>query len=322
MRTTLITLGLVLLIGSGFFAFLYFTASTDTEKWFATTEAPPTSSYTEMVMSAQEIEKNDVAYANAAVREQDITICEQITSTEKKVNCQDMIHASIAQSTDNIESCRALSQTGMVVLCEDNIYVARAQTKGDKKQCDAVRSTSLKSYCDEQVDTERLKIALENNTLSQSFCRSLVDDIQSECERSLVRTDNTMIYAIAVEERDPKKCDTLTDDTFRVNCHDAVVLQLAFAEKNTDYCESISDATKKAYCQNTLYKQSDAARFQDIVAGGDIAGCNSLSDKKLQYQCSDMITLAQVRQTRDEALCANLFNTGMQFACAQIANAQ
>lgn len=130
------------------------------------------------------------------------------------------------------------------------------------------------------------------------------------------------MYALALEQRDPQKCKTLTDETFRTNCYDAVVLQLAFTEKNADHCESITDTTKKTYCQSTLYKQSDAARFQDIVAGGDIAGCNTLSDKKLQYQCSDMITLAQVRETHNEALCSNLFNTGMQFACSQIANAQ
>lgn len=35
-----------------------------------------------------------------------------------------------------------------------------------------------------------------------------------------------------------------------------------------------------------------------------------------------MITLAQVRESHNADLCSNLFNSGMQFACAQIANAQ
>ncbi len=97
------------------------------------------------------------------------------------------------------------------------------------------------------MDTERLKIALEDNTLSQSFCRSLVDEVKSECNYSLARTDNTTIYAIALEQKDPQKCKTLTDETFRANCYDAVILQLAFSEKNADYCDSITDGTKKTY---------------------------------------------------------------------------
>ena len=132
--------------------------------------------------------------------------------------------------------------------------------------------------------------------------------------------DSTTAYADALAKKDPTLCDALTDEALRHNCHDAIVLQIALAEKNTDFCETIIDTTKKLYCENTLTTRNDSKRFQDVVATGDIGQCNIFSDKKLQYQCSDMITMVLVRSTHDQNLCGNLFNTGMQFACMQIAH--
>ncbi len=92
-------------------------------------------------------------------------------------------------------------------------------------------------------------------------------------------------------------------------------------EKQSELCGTIFDPTRREYCESALKLRDDVNRLQEVVAGGDIALCNSFSEKKIQYQCSDMITLAQVRLTHDQNLCGNLFNTGMQFACMQIANA-
>lgn len=171
------------------------------------------------------------------------------------------------------------------------------------------------------MDTKNLNAALENNTLSQDFCDTLSGEVGIACQKSLSRTDNTHIYADAIDQKDPTLCDTLSDTTFRENCHDAVVLQLAMNDRQSELCSSILDPTRREYCESALKLRDDVNRLQEVVARGDIGECNSFSEKKIQYQCSDMITLAQVRLTHDENLCGNLFNTGMQFACMQIANA-
>ncbi len=138
---------------------------------------------------------------------------------------------------------------------------------------------------------------------------------------SFEQKDDANLYNQAIESKDLKKCSQLGDNSLQNLCHDTIVFQMALSEENIDYCNSLTDVMKKKYCQTTISKKSDALRFQEIVATGDISECNKLIDKKFQYQCSDMITIAQVRATHDKDLCGNLFNTGMQYACVQIADA-
>lgn len=275
----------------------------------------------ETVSATQKSESEDIATYNSAIEKQDIKLCDSIGSSTRKTDCQDMIQTSLAQSSDNLDGCSTLSESGKTVQCQDNIYAARAQKDTDKTLCTKIDAKNLRNYCEEQVDTKNLKNALEKDTVSESFCSGLVEGLQDECRSSLAQVDDTAVYTEAIKKKDLKMCDTLSDVAFQSNCRDAIVLQLALSEKNVDYCASITDVEKKKYCTSALNKNYDATHFQEIVAGGDIAGCNNLSEKNLQRQCSDMITLAQVRSTHNENLCGGLFNTGMQYACMQIANA-
>ena len=320
MRTTLITLAVLVLIGGGIFFFFSKGASFET-LWNATPAEPLPTSYTDTVATAQKSESEDIATYNSALEKQDVTLCDSIDSTARKTDCQDTIQSAQAQSSDNLDGCTTLSDSGKTLQCQDNIYAARAQKNTDKTLCSKIDAKNLKSYCEEQVDTRSLQDALEKNTVSESFCSSLVESLQDECKSSLTQVDDTAIYTEAIKKKDLKLCDTLSNEDIQGSCRDAIILQMALAEQNGDYCASISDTEKKQYCESTLNKKNDAERFQDIVATGDIAQCNKFSDKTLQYQCSDMITLAQVRTTHDSNLCGDLFNTGMQYACVQIANA-
>ena len=257
---------------------------------------------------------------NQAQYAQDITLCDSIESSDMIEDCRDIIYAAIAQSDDVLEDCSKLSRSGSVMQCRDNIYSSRAQKSVDKKLCENIQAANIREYCQEQVDQEKLTLALNESNLSVAFCDELGDTHQTECLRSLERADNSEAYARALEERNPALCDALTDPTFRENCHDAVVLQLAIAEKNTDYCGSIYDETKRLYCETALVMKTDSERFQDVIASGDIGQCNTFIEKKLRYQCADMINMALVRVTYDQTICGNLFNSGLQFACMQIAN--
>jgi hypothetical protein len=210
----------------------------------------------------------------------------------------------------------------MITLCEDNISLARAQKQSDKSLCADISAQNLRTLCEKKVETRVLEAALENNTLSPDLCSSLTGELSDTCDRSLKRADDTAIYADAVAQKDPEMCQTLDDATFRDNCYDAVVMQLAFVQNDTKYCRNITDITKKAYCEKTLVKKSDTVRFQEIVSNGDIGDCNSLTEDALKYQCSDAITMSRVRESHDSTLCGSLFNTGMQFACMQIANSE
>lgn len=322
MRTTLITLSVLALIGGGIF--LFFFLSKDSPLgigWRASPVENLPTTYAETVSTTQKTESEDIATYNTAIEKQDITLCESIAGDSIKSKCLDTIHMSVAQSSDNLDECSVLSDTGKTVQCQDNIYSARAQKSTDKKICSKIDATNLRNYCEEQIDTKNLKDALEKNTVSESFCSNLVENLQDECKSSIIEADDTAIYAEAIQKKDLEMCDTLSDATFQNNCRDTIVLQMALSEKNPDFCASITDTEKKQYCETTLTKKNDATRFQDIVATGDIARCNELSDKTLQRQCSDMITLAQVRATHDGNLCSGLFSTGMQYACVQIANA-
>ena len=303
---------------------LYFTLTGESslsQKWYAWTVQKIPETYAESVENTKKVAEADAVSINRAVEKHDIKICDQVQSTTKKGECRDMIYAEEALIAKDIEKCQSLSSADTIGICQDNISSERAQRDGDKTYCANIHGKNLQNYCEKEVDTKKLNLALERNTLSQEFCSSLVASLQKDCKRSLTRTDDTAVYATAIEKKDPNLCTTLTDEVFRNNCHDAVVLKLALADKNIDDCGGIFDSTKKAYCESILTIKSDARRFQEVVDAWDIAGCNSFHEKKIQYQCSDMITMALVRNTRDQNLCGNLFNTGMQFACMQIANA-
>lgn len=311
----LICLGLIIVY------FSYTGDPTLSQKWHGSRVYKIPETYTESLENAKKVAEEDMLVMNMAVEKQDIKACDQLHVSSKKSECRDMIYAEEALLAHDIEKCQSLSSADTIVICQDNIHSQLAQKEGNKTQCAKIHGKNLRSYCEKEVDSKKLNLALENSTLSEEFCFSLVETLQKDCSRSLIRTDDTAIYSSAVEKKDPSLCATLTDEVFRNNCHDAVALQLALVDKNIDDCRGIFDATKKTYCESTLTIKSDAKKFQEVVDAWDIAGCNSFSQKKIQYQCSDMITMALVRSTRDPNLCGNLFNTGMQFACVQIANA-
>lgn len=322
MRTTIIALSVLALIGGGIFLFLFLSKDSPLgTKWNATPAEQLPTTYADTVATAQKSESEDIATYNTAIEKQDVKLCESISSVSQKTDCQDIIQSSLAQSSDNLDGCATLSSSGKTIQCQDNIYAARAQKGMNKKLCSKIDAKNLKNYCEEQVDTKNLQDALEKKTVSESFCSSLTESLRDECQSSVASQDDSAIYSEAIEKKDLKLCDTLSDIVSQTNCRDTIVLQMALSEKNADYCSSIVNVEKKKYCETALNKNNDAARFQDIVATGDIAGCNELSEKTLQRQCSDMITLAQVRATHDGNLCGGLFNTGMQYACVQIANA-
>ncbi len=303
---------------------LYFSRTGDlilSKKWYGWSVQSVPETYAESVAHIQKIAIEDADHMNAAIEKQDIHLCDTIQNTSKIVECQDMLHAGEALITKDLSKCDQLMAVDTVRSCRDAVYSAKAQAEGERTSCTSISVKWLRDYCEKEVDTKRLNTALEGNSLSVDFCNTLSGEVAVSCQKSLARVDNTHIYTDALDQKDPKLCDTLVDATFRENCHDAVVLQLAMNEKQSELCGTIFDPTRREYCESALKLRDDVNRLQEVVAGGDIALCNSFSEKKIQYQCSDMITLAQVRLTHDQNLCGNLFNTGMQFACMQIANA-
>ncbi len=289
-------------------------------KWYSSPVANIPETYAESIAHTREIAQEDSLSLSRAIERNTITLCEHIHDAKRKTECRDMVHAQEALIAKDSQQCMQLSNEDNRHDCQDNIYSAKAQDTLEKSVCLHITKNNLRNYCEKEVDTKSLALALEKNTLSQKFCSSLSPDIANDCQTSLMRTNNTNIYNTALNEKNPALCESLTDETFRTNCHDAVVLQLAMNEKNSDFCSSISDATKRSYCDGAMKVKNEAGKLDEVVSRGDIGACNSFTEKKIQYQCSDMITLAQVRETHNPELCGNLFNTGMQFACVQIAN--
>ena len=70
-------------------------------------------------------------------------------------------------------------------------------------------------------------MAVEKNTVSETFCSSLVSELQAQCGESVVRVDDPTIYAEALEKKDMEICEKITDTTLKNTCHDAIVLQIA-----------------------------------------------------------------------------------------------
>lgn len=290
-------------------------------KWYGSSVENIPLTYAESILASKKSEAEDIHVFNKAIEQQKLSQCDTIQNPSKKSECIDMIHAIEAQTTNSIDICKLLTDQDRMSHCLDNITIDRAGKLKDKKLCAEIKAKNLKIYCENEIDTDRLKVAQEKNILSTEFCASFTWSLADDCTRSLARIDNTATYADALEKKDPVACNDLSEEVFRNTCHDAIILQIALSEKNPDFCDSIHDITKKTYCETALSTKNDSKRFQEIVATGDIAQCNIFTEKRLQYQCSDMITMAIVRSTHDQNLCGNLFNTGMQFACMQIANA-
>lgn len=310
MRSCIITC--ISLLGISALIFLFYIVSSNSEfqtKWYGSNTESISSTYAESVIASKQSETADLAAFNAAIQQQKLSQCDTIGNPQKRTECSDMIHAIDAQKTDSTETCSLLSDQERADRCLDNIMSDRAGKSQDKKLCGSIKAKNLKTYCENEIDTVRLKTAQENKTLSESFCASFTGELADACTRSLSRIDTTTKYADALEKKDPAACDDLSEEAFRNTCHDAIILQIALSEKNPDFCDSIHDITKKTYCETALNVSNDSKRFQEIVATGDIAQCNLFSEKRLQYQCSDMITMSIVRTTRDQNLCGNLFNT-------------
>ncbi len=322
MRSCIITC--ISLIGIGALIFLFIIVSSDTEfhtKWYGSSVENIPLTYAESQIASKKSEADDILAFNKAIEQQKLSLCNSIVKHSKKSECNDMVHAIEAQTTNSIDTCKLLTDQDRLNRCLDNITIDRAGKMKDKALCAEIKAKNLKIYCENEIDIERLKTAQEKSTLSPEFCASFTGNLADDCARSLARVDNTATYADALEKKDPTACDDLSEESFRNTCHDAIILQIALSEKNPDFCDSIHDITKKSYCETALNTTNDSKRFQEIVATGDIAQCNIFTEKRLQYQCSDMITMAIVRTTHDQNLCGNLFNAGMQFACMQIANA-
>jgi hypothetical protein len=134
--------------------------------------------------------------------------------SEQKTN----ITIETSVRSNDMAGCEGISENADKTLCLDTIYLRRALTERDSQICVPISDTSKREYCISQVEWSSLKEKLKEYIVKQ----------------------------------DIKACQTLSDDTLKVQCNDTIIFSQIVKTKDANLCNKILNPDSVSICQKMV----------------------------------------------------------------------
>lgn len=320
MKKILIILTSVLILIGIWASYIYYTGQkTNWDVQYEVTPVVQVPTYEAKQIEIHNQDKKDAELYNAAMRDQDPTLCDGITKEDQKTDCHDMIVAQAAKKEWNIEACQTITATGTRVLCSDTIQSDKAIITKDKQLCDAISDWDTKATCQEWVDELTFRSAIETNTITPDICDTLSEKHQESCMKELHEVNEATLYNEAIEKNDISLCDKIMNTDRHDACTDTINLKTAYSTQDSRLCNNIINSDKKLYCQSQVSKTSDTTIYKSAISTNDVDLCSKIATENLRNKCHDTIIIASVKASNDITFCDSLTNSSIVMSCRAIA---
>jgi len=159
---------------------------------------------------------DDSCYYQMAVKDTNLTACNQITDAEMKQDCYEELSGA------SLDACIAVEDASVKEECITSFAVSQ----DDASICDNL-----------EENTEECKQAVNPclDTEDQNLCFALRDEDPSKC-----RSDKECIIDYSLSKSDMQACDLIQNKAFSAGCKSSV--------DRKDYCSSLSAKSEQDYC--------------------------------------------------------------------------
>lgn len=283
-------------------------------------DAETPSAYDQLIEEQSAPIRKEADTYNEAIKRRDISLCEQIESSEKQAACKDQVILIQANSSTDLSICDAISENTLQSECRDTIAEGIARNTKNKHLCARIENERIKTRCREDIDSINLRGILQENRASQATCEELEGNFRSECMRAISSTQNEEYYLQAMKILDISLCAHITEKALATTCRDAIFLEQAQKNGNAVLCTNITDGEKKVHCIEKTKAYQDIHTFKRATESKNLTECEKISDTHLKHQCHNNITLELVKTSKNTKLCDTLTNTGIIENCKRIEN--
>lgn len=282
---------------------------------------------------------------NIAVGSGNISVCEQITVKDIKLNCMDSIIQQKALKEGNALLCDKISNAAAVEACRNRVLQNRAIFDDDASSCDKISDLAMKTDCHDSIFQKK---AMEENDIQ--LCSEIVNDAtRNRCTGTILRDKAAM-------ENNKSICIDIIDAFMKASCLDVFIQRKAVKEDNVSLCEQMSNelavascirivshkisrpievverenAPEKAVssldiCIEDCYEVNKACEescidngyFTKAMLKNDKNLCNKIKDEAQQINCLDKITLNTALEEKDQDICRQMSTAENRISCTR-----
>jgi hypothetical protein len=163
-----------------------------------------------------------------------------------------------------------------------------------QKICDE-RAAEQKEQCFKELELMQFLILDKSEN-----CGRLADEYKDRCFENL-----------ALEKKDLKLCDSISDNNIKNACKISLVKAQAVEQKNISLCDGITDKIEKINCQEEVISQQDKIEFCDE---------NYIKQNKITQTCQSIIWAKKAYQEVNLGYCQKIPLADNKDICLQEVN--
>lgn len=236
--------------------------------------------------SSLEIRCQDMVSANLALTSKNIDDCTPLSTPDMRDRCKDNIYFSQAEIEKSTTPCLTISDENLRLQCTTAIDERRfadqtasgsvddtfcESLSGDTKtrcqarivrisendlykdalasknlaDCDLIETDSLKSQCRDGILFERAIKEADAN-----LCDMITDvERANYCKNALTARSEKAEYTRIVSSGDISACETLKTESYRLQCHDLIILSEVRMSQNGELCENLYNTGMLTNCR-------------------------------------------------------------------------
>ncbi len=201
----------------------------------------------------------DAFFSQEALKKQDATFCEKLSSETQKVSCLEHIRLALADKaieSGNItkETCNTLSDDKRDYCLKQSNQIHDPEiynlaiTDKNLESCKKIENQELQTSCHDVLVHQR---AIEEK--SGAVCNDIIqEDKKSACNLQLSSFQESQDFQSILSLWDISKCNTMNDELLQIKCFDILTLRRSLKERDITWCNSIHDTEMKQQCNITL----------------------------------------------------------------------
>lgn len=184
-----------------------------------------------------------------------------------------------------IEQTASSEQTALVDEGALPVLELTQSRYGQKMSCDLLAEQNEREACLARVN-DVIGVSLENeimNSFDLSRCKLFPEEMAADCQRRLEETG--VKGPISAEDR--VALQTALQPVFPQPDLENATSEAAPAQPYYDskLCQSLQADGLREYCERAIAERLDQQKMSEIIAAGEIDGCEQLSQENYREQC-------------------------------------
>lgn len=135
----------------------------------------------------------------------------------------------------------------------------------------------------------------------------------------IIRCQDNVYFSLAGEKNDKASCRSITDENIRMSCLETIE-KVLFAQATasgsvmSDLCATF-ESSVKTECEHSIVAKNDTSTYREAMTNKDLSSCDTITDEKLHIVCRDTILFQKAVSESNRDLCTQISDSAKATSC-------